>query len=110
MPLQDFPQASFGNADGRKKSTAPQSPWRFFYYGCSYIYIFMCLYIYLLVVVKSLGVQLQYNSRTQKVSFGTCGIGKKVTSSPKRGEGTFLTSRKYKILISYKSKRLLQVH
>lgn len=49
----------------------------------------MCLYIYLLVVVKSLGVQLQYNSRTQKVSFGTCGIGKKVTSSPKRGEGTF---------------------
>ena len=31
MPLQDFPQASFGNADGRKKSTAPQSPWRFFY-------------------------------------------------------------------------------
>ena len=30
MPLQDFPQASFGNADGRKKSTAPQSPWRFF--------------------------------------------------------------------------------
>ena len=30
--LQDFPQSSFGNADGRKKSTAPQSPWRFFYY------------------------------------------------------------------------------